>query len=266
MPDLPNPENRPPQIDFTRKPVAIGQEYPVLDDPAARIDYSRHRFPLPKITGGGKTFVWPVGIEAFSRTGSATLGIHKYLGRHYVDVHIVHLDEAHIEMEGIFPGLTSTKNMRDLIEILVAPGAKQLYMPGVFTAIQTVFTVDYDFRHPSDDMTHSINYRVGFVRTTTGAKISAKNTALYDVSSDNPGPPKNVIIGDPERSVSTTDGMSTFRAVADYVYQDPDKWNSILKLNQDNFSTYNSGSGLSQPMNPFKLAIARLPLGTTVRY
>lgn len=254
MPDLPLPANRPPLVGHSGR------------DPAARIGYERHTFPLPKITGAGLTFVWPVGIETFSRTGAATLGIHKYLGRHYVDVHIVHLDEARIELEGTFPGLTSTKNMRDLIEVLVAPGAKQLYLPGVFTAIQTVFAVDYDFRHPSDDMTHSINYRVSFVRTTTGAKLSSKSTALHDVSSENPGAPKNIIAGEPDRSVHTTDGMSTFRAVADHVYQDADKWNNLLKLNKDQFSTYNADVGINEPMNPFKLAISRLPLGTRVRY
>jgi hypothetical protein len=266
MPDLPDPRNRPPQIDFNKKPVAIGEEYPPLEDPAARIDYSRHKFPLPKITAGDLTFVWPVGIEAFSRTGAATLGIHKYLGRHYVDVHIVHLDEARIEMEGTFPGLTSTKNMRDLIEVLVAPGAKELYLPGVFTAIQSVFSVDYDFRHPADDFTHSINYRIAFVRTTTGKKVSTKNTALFDALDETPGPPKNVVIGAPDRSVTTTDGMATLRAVSDYVYQDPDKWEALVGLNKDYFSTYNTSIGMDEQVNPFKLATMRLPLGTVVRY
>jgi hypothetical protein len=266
MADLPLPANRPPQIDFEKKPPKPGELYPKLEDPAARIDYSRHRFALPKITGAGQTFVWPVGIETFARTGAATLGIHKYLGRHYVDVHIVHLDEARIELEGTFPGLTSTKNMRDLIAVLTAPGSKQLYLPGVFTNIQTVFAVDYDFRHPSDDMTHSINYRVSFVRTTTGAKVSARQQAFHQAASEIPTPPKRQMSSPSDRSVRTTAGMATLRAVADYVYQDAGKWRNLVRLNKELFTTYDPNIGVNKPISPFRLATMRLALGTRVKY
>jgi hypothetical protein len=169
-------------------------------------------------------------------------------------------------MEGLFPGLTSTKNMRDLIEVLTASGSKQLYMPGVFTNVQTVFTSDYDFRHASDDNTHSITYRVSFVRTTTGAKVGNHQMLVNSVVSESPGPPKRVVAGSPDRSIQTTDGMATFRAISDYVYSDADQWNSLLRLNRELFSTFNEDSGTSEPMPPFKLATARLPLGSKVKY
>jgi hypothetical protein len=254
MADLPNAANRPPLVGESK------------NDPAARIGYERHRFPLPKITGGGKTFVWPVGIEGFTRLGNATLGIHKYLGANHVDVHLIHLDEAHIELSGTFPGLTSTKNMRDLIEVLVAKGPKQLYLPGVFTAIQSVYAESYNFIHAEDDRTHSVSYTVSFVRTTTSGTVDSKSTAQHQTLSDTPGPPKAKVEGKPDRMAQTTDGMSTFRAVADHVYDDPDKWNSLITLNQEDFSDYNKDRGVPDPIPGYQLVIGRWELGTRVRF
>jgi hypothetical protein len=254
MADLPNAANRPPLIGEKSK------------DPAARISYERHRFPLPKITGGGKTFVWPVGIEGFTRSGNATLGIHKYLGANHVDVHQVHLDEAHIEMTGTFPGLTSTKNMRDLTEVLVAKGSKQLFLPGVFTAIQAVYCETYNFIHTEDDRTHSVAYTVSFVRTTTSGTVDSKSTAQHQTLSDIPGPPRTIVGGRPDRMAKTTDGMSTFRAVSDHVYDDADKWNSLIALNQENFSEYNKDRGVPEPIPGYQLVIGRLELGSRIRF
>jgi hypothetical protein len=260
MPDFPNVANRPPEIEFR---IRQKDGHP---DPAKRIDYSRHRFQLPKITGGGVTFVWPVGIEGFTRLGSATLGIHKYLGANHVDVHLVHLDEAHIEMTGMFPGLTSAKNMRDLITVLVAKGPKQLSLPGVFTAIQSVYCENYNFSHTEDDRTHSIAYSVSFVRTTTHGKVDAKTTGTHQTLSDTPGPPKAKVEGSPDRMAMTTDGMSTFRAVSDHVYDDPDKWGSLISLNQEDFSDYNKDRGVPEPIPSYQLVISRLELGSRIKF
>jgi hypothetical protein len=267
MADTPGPGNSPPLIDFDKPFVKKGELYPAIKDPAARLAYTRHRFPLPKITGGGKTFIWPVGIEGFTRSGDATLGIHKYLGRNYVDVHQVHLDEARIAMTGVFPGLTSTKNMRDLIEVLVAKGPKQLYLPGVFTAIQTVFAENYSMDHTEDDRTHSITYTVSFIRTTTSGKIDTKNIATEQQGSNvPPGPPKGSVGTKPMNVAVTTDGMATFRAVADYVYDDPDKWQSLIATNKKEFSTYNADRGVPEPIPPYQLVISRLELGSRIAY
>ena len=256
MADLPNAANRPPLNDQHSS-----------KDPAKRIGYERHRFPLPKITGGGTTFVWPVGIEGFTRSGNSTLGIHKYLGQNHVDVHQIHLDEAHIEMMGTFPGLTSTKNMRDLITVLTARGVKELYLPGVFTAIQSVFCETYNFAHAEDDRTHSVAYTISFVRTTTTGKVDAAQPGSSGgAGSSNPGPPKGSVSGKPMNMAVTTDGMSTFRAVSDHVYDDPDKWRSLVAANQENFSDYNKDRGVPEPISPYQLVIGRLELGTRIQF
>jgi hypothetical protein len=265
--DVPGPGNSPPLIDFNKPAPKPGDIYEPILDPAARLPYTLHRFPLPKITGAGKTFVWPVGIEGFVRAGNATLGVHRYLGANYVDVHQVHLDEARIDMSGTFPGLTSTKNMRDLIAILVARGSKQLYLPGVFTAIQTVFCQNYSFDHAEDDRTHSVVYTMSFVRTTTTGKIDTKQMATEQVGARvPPGPPQGAVGSKPMNMAVTTDGMATFRAISDYVYDDPDKWQSLVNLNKKEFSTYNQDRGVPEPIPPYQLVLSRLNLGTRIAY
>lgn len=245
-------------------PPIIGEERGTEStDTAGKLPSSKLRFQPAKITGGGKTFTWPM-TEGFSRTGSAQLGIHKYLGRHYVDVHVIHYDEAHITLQGTFAGLTSTKLMRQLIEVLVAQGNKQLSVPGVFSNIQTVYPENYEFNHAEDDRTHSIVYNVSFVRTTTGDKVDSRQTAEHDVSGI-AGAPSRGPSGMPGRAIQTTQQMATLRAISDRVYQDAEKWRALVNLNRE-LDKWNADRGVEAPIPAFHLATKRLNLGTRVRY
>jgi len=231
-------------------------------DTAARIAYGRFKYALPKIICGKKIFVWPAGTEAFRRSGNSTLGIHKYIGKNYVDVHEIHQDEAHIEMSGTFAGLTSQQNMIDLIDLLISVGPKSLYVPGVFATIQTVFCENYDFNHAADDRTHSIDYTISFVRTVTGAKITARMQAAQQQSS--PATIQNTTIAaSPDRTATVSDSMKTLREVSAVVYGDADKWRTLVTLNQDIMGNYNTNVG---NLTAFQLATQRLPNGTAVRY
>ncbi len=253
--DLPNPLNSPPQFGIREQ---IWEPNTGLD-PARRIPYSKFRFALPKIQAGKSIFVWPIGIEGFRRSGAATLGIHKYLGRNFVDVHVIHRDEAHIEMTGTFPGLTSRKNHADLINVLTAVGPKQLFLPGVFTRIQNVFCENYDFSHAADDQTHSIDYILSFVRTTTGDKVDAGVISAFATGQ----PQTSSIDNQSGRTVVVTDGARTSRAISNLVYGTPDKWQVLLDLNKDLISLYNPGLA---NMSAFELSVARLAVGTVLRF
>lgn len=262
--NIPNKLNVPPLIE--EKVVDDLQE---ISDSAARRPYSTHFFELPKIVCRKKIFVWPVGTEGFRRSGAATLGIHKYLGRGYVDVHVVHRDEARIEMSGTFPGRTSVKNMHDLIAILTMSGVKYLYVPGVFSNVQTVFVENYDFPHDREDRTHSIDYTVTFVRTVTGAKIDAKQVAMMPLEDTGPSQRLNSTVNtQSERVVIVSDSMNTFRAISSAVYGDADKWRTLVDLNLDQVQTLNSGSNGPQihEMPDYLLVTMRLPNGMRLRY
>jgi hypothetical protein len=260
--NVPGANNTPPEI-------TGAQKITLYVDPARRISYARHRHALPKIFCGGMTFIFPVGAEGFRRSGSSTLGIHKYLGRGYVDVQVIHRDEAHIELTGIFPGLTSVKNMQDCITILTMPGIKYLYVPGVFAHVQTVFVETYDFQHDPEDRTHSISYSITLVRTTTGKKVDDKAIALNDLGAN--GPTRDAganVKGLSERVVTVNDDMQTFRAVADQVYGDADKWRTLIDLNSDVIQQYNNRLvGPTYSLMPdFQLVNLRLEIGTRLRY
>jgi len=269
--NIPKALNTPPMIE---PPKIVGEEIVNQpEDTAARIlPYTAHYFQLPKIMCAGKTFVWPVGTEGFRRSGAATLGIHKYLGRGFVDVHVIHRDEARIEMNGTFPGRTGIKNMRDLIDILVMSGTKFLYVPGVFANVQTVFVENYDTSHASEDRTHSVDYSVTFVRTTTGAKVDAKQIAMLPATETGPSKSSqgfsSVVNTQSERTVAVTSSLSTLRAVSQVVYGDADKWRTLVDLNLDQIQALNSrGVGPTiQEMPDFMLVGMRLEPGTRLRY
>jgi hypothetical protein len=260
MTDLPKPDNTPPEIGTQ------GEWQPNTGmDTAARIPYSRFYYDLPKISAGKRIFVWPSGIEGLRRSGSSTLGIHKFLGRDFVSVSEVHKDEAHIEMSGTFAGRTSRNNMIDLINVLIAPGAKSLYLPGALRNVQKVYCLDYDFSHAADDMTHSFDYTITFVRTLVGPTIQARSQAasLANLSSQPRSNQSAAVKNTSERTIAVKDGNLTLRAIANSVYGDPNQWKTLLDLNANVFNTYNPQYST---VNPFQLALARLPLGTVLQY
>src|SRR5262245_51040237 len=60
----------------------------------------------PYIANGSRLFVFPVGVEAFTRRGEAQLGLHRYIGAISTDGQTINYEEARIELSGTFPGLT----------------------------------------------------------------------------------------------------------------------------------------------------------------
>lgn len=251
----PDAQHSPPEINLSPSGVAQTWRSGTGQDPAKRVPYSLMRHSLPYITAGKEIFVWPIGVEGFRHFGSAAVAIHKYLGRNYVDAHTTHRDEAHIEMTGMFAGLTSVANMRDLKTILTAVGAKNLYLPGVFSNIQVVHMENYDFSHDAEDRTHSISYSISFVRTVTGEKVSDKPlpalvpsqaSRLTGVSTES------------ERVFTLTDGAQTLRTAASVVYGDAGKWTTLLDLNANNPALGN--------LDRFGLATVRLEVGTKLRF
>jgi hypothetical protein len=238
------------------------------EDPAAIVPLAQLKFAPPSIRSANNTFVWPLGAEGFRRSGSATLGIHKYLGAANVSVQVIHLDEAHIEMNGTFPGLTSPQFMEQLLAVITADGSKDLFLPGIFSRIQRVFTESYDFTHPQDDRTHSIDYTISFVRTTIGATVPATTSKTGQTVSAQraiPGSPRATVSGglaDNPNTYVVAQNAQSLREIAGAVYGDADEWTKLVDMNKEVLDNYNPGIGLPA----FKLPTTRLPIGTKLVY
>lgn len=238
------------------------------DDPAAILPLSQLRFSPPSVRSSENVFIWPMGVEGFRRSGSATLGIHKYLGAGNVDVQVAHLDEAHLEMTGTFPGLTSKNNMAELLAVITADGAKELILPGIFSRIQKVFCENYEFSHAVDDRTHSIDYSISFVRTTVGVGVSSGDRFL---TASNPGSGTQTLSGSPRSTALTSvaqsdrvfvvaDGAQTLREISSIVYGDQTLWPQLVLLNASALDIYNPDLELGI----YQLPTVRLPIGTKV--
>lgn len=223
-------------------------------------------FAPPSIRSAQNIFTWPFGVEGFRRSGSATLGIHKYLGASNVAVQVIHMDEAHLELSGTFPGLTSMQYMENLLAVITAGGSKDLFLPGIFTRIQRVFTENYDFSHMEDDRSHSITYSVSFVRTTVGATVSAtqKAVSLATQSQTVPGSPRRTTAASVSQGRTyTVSGQSqSLREISAVVYGDGDLWQQLIDKNKTTLDQYNPGSDLLA----FQLPTMRLPVGTLIVY
>lgn len=250
---------------MTSIPVIKSHTAAKNEDPAATVAIASLRFSPPSIRSGNSQFVWPFGVEGFRRSGTATLGIHKYLGGSNVDVQVIHSDEAHIEMSGTFPGLTSQAFMEQLLAVITADGSKDLLLPGIFTRIQRVFTESYDFSHDPEDRTHSITYTISFVRTTIGSTVSStqKTVALQTENTSGPSNPRNVsaaTLAQSDRVYTVVPGAQTLREISAIVYGDQDSWTDLVDLNKDIISQYNpEGTFLA-----FQLPTVRLEIGTRI--
>jgi|SRR3972149_4305063 len=216
-------------------------------------------FQRPRLIAPGKTFTWPIGVESFRRTGNALLGIHRYIGDNHVEAQVINLDEARIEMSGTFPGRRSRDYMLALIDVLTSVGTKILYLPGVFLREQYVTSENYEFSHGGDDRTHSIDYSVTFIRGKVGEKILSRRQAT--TSSAQPSQTKRNPRR-PNRWVTVTDGMRTFRAIAQAKYGDADKWRKLVELNDDIIFVLNPKLNVLESLIP----IWRWPVGTKFRY
>ena len=103
-------------------------------------------------------------------------------------------------------------------------------------------------------------------RSSANAVLTAETYSEQRNASIPPGPPQGSVNAKPMNMAVTTDGMATFRAVSDYVYDDPDKWQTLIDVNKKEFQNYNSDRGVEEAIPPYQLVIARLELGTRVAY
>lgn len=211
----------------------------------------------PYIVNGAKMFVFPVGTEAFRRSGQATLGLHRYLFADAVDGRTIHYEEARIELTGTFPGLTSQQCMVDAIHVLTSvapPSGMVIYVPGVFDREQLVLPETWDFNHAEDDRTHSIPFTISFVRISTGKMLNdPRGTAPP------PQPVKKTVPrGSASRTFRAKDGARTFQTIALVLYNNSAQWAKLAGLNQALITK----AGLGQ----HQLPNYRWPIGTPVHY
>jgi hypothetical protein len=215
------------------------------------------RHSRPSFQSGDDIFIFPIGVEGFRRSGQALLGKHYYIGDDEVDVQVIHLDEARIEMSGTFPGTSAVDNMIELTGLIrkkTPEKGKLLFLPGIFERIQYVNVENYDFNHDPDDRTHSISYTITFIRTGIGNLIRdpfgtppLPNPA---VSTDgNKGKATH-------RRMTITAKRRTLRAVARDAYKNPRLWTRVLKLNQTRIHK------LAPKVPKHRLPYHRFPLGT----
>jgi hypothetical protein len=221
----------------------------------------------PYIVSGNVIFAFPVGVEGFTRSGSAQLGLHRYLGENAVRGNVTHREEARIELTGTFPGLSAQDLMVSCINILRSAPPKPgliLYAPGVFNAEQYVLPEQWNFTHDPEDRTHSINYTISFVRTGEGQTVKDPIGKAPDAQ---PGV-KTVPRGQPIRSFTVTDGARTLRQIAYIVYHNAEKWQELVQLNAGTLATFQRSQALNEAndLPSWKLPTYRWPIGTQFRY
>lgn len=226
------------------------------------------RHARPYLVSGNVIFVFPVGVEGFTRSGSAQLGIHRYLGENAVRGNVTHREEARIDLRGTFPGISSQKSMVNCINILrslpPAPGLI-LYAPGVFEAEQYVLPESWRFSHDPEDRSHSIEYEISFVRTGEGVTI---DDPIGEPPPEQPGV-KVDPRGKPTRIFTVTSGAQTLRAIAAIVYNNPASWQRLVTLNQGDLALLQRSIGIQNSLAGLpthKLPTHRFEIGTKFRY
>lgn len=233
----------------------------------AREDTARYVVPLgaflrPRLyIVDGEEFVWPLGTEGITVSGAATVAEHKYIGGNALVVDVTHLDASRIEMSGMFPGLTSTANVRALRRLCRLPNPsdyKRLEVPGVFSQAQRIVAENWDFTRVEDDP-HAWTYRVSLIVVGTN-QIPTKNvggtTTLIGQTPSN----LKTMRGEPAHVVTVKQGAQTLKAVAFQAYGDASKWKIIYMANRD---------VIQQALGDVPLvaaAVARLPVGIKLKY
>lgn len=221
--------------------------------------------PRPYLVAGNSIFVFPVGVEGFTRSGQATLGTHKYIGDNAIDGVTTHYEEARITLVGTFPGLTAQQTMVDCVNILRALHPENgitLYAAGVFDKEQYVLPETWEFTHDKDDRTHSIDYTITFVRIGEGGTVRDAHgqTPADNISGNTKGKPNRIF--------TAKDGVQTLRAVAAVVYGDSTKWTQIVSLNAGQFASWQKENGPNAiyELPSYQIPTYRWPNGTQFRY
>jgi hypothetical protein len=213
------------------------------------------------LTSGQLSFEWPLGVEGVRISGSPTLAEHRYIGDNDVVLQVTHADDQRIVLTGMFPGLTGTQNMTDLLAVIRADQpklGKVLRLPHiVFPQEIYVAIADYDFDHPEDDRNNSWTYTVTFRRTGLGKYVPRPRSISSPV---NPHTRRGAAKprGKSSRIFTVHAGANTLRAVAQLVYGNPNRWADIYNLNKKTLKK------LNVPLH--MIATKRLPLGMKLNY
>lgn len=219
------------------------------------------KFPRPWISAGGLKFTWPVGAESFRVNGTALLALHRYIGSNTAEAHVIQFNEGHIELSGTLPGLTSPSKMGTLQDVCMSRNKKQLSLPGILPKVQYVVIESYEFSHDEGDRTNSIAYTISMVRTGNTGKAAAGGTGSSSAKSVPSNPKKSP--SKSSRIFTVTQGVDTFRLVADRVYGSVDLWAKLVQLNQSKLIDNNPKlKGLA----PYALPYYRWPVGTKIAY
>lgn len=226
-------------------------------DPAKYVvERARFERPVIQIPPNGPKFEFPVGVEGITVAGQVGAATHRYLGDNATVMQVTHRDARTIELSGIFPGITGSSNMQDLLEVItaVAPrGYWNLTLPSsIFPRVQQVVVMDYSFDHPQEDRDDNWFYSISLARTGTGAKVK-KST-----KTKSPSNPTSSVKGKSPRIFTTTAGARTLRAVAQNVYKDATRWTEILNKN------YKTLAALNTPL--VQMQTKQLPLGMKLNY
>jgi hypothetical protein len=227
-----------------------------LDDSAAYIlqpdaDFDR---PYLAIPGTPRAFVWPLGVEGFELSGNTALGIHKYLGELELDVSVVHKDETHIRLSGIFPGWTSVENMNALRAIYDADTperGKILHLPGILPELQYVTGENFTFTHADDDRTQDITYNISFVKS--GSRPYRKGERPHK-----PAPVRKPPRGSGKRYYRVNSKHRSLRNIAYVLFHNSRRWTELFTLNHAFFDKNHIPS--------HQIPDYKLPLGFRVRY
>lgn len=244
-------------------------KYANADTALRLVDDGGLKFARPWIMAGGLKFTWPVGTEGFRVSGTALLALHRYIGANTADAHVIHFNEGRIEISGTLPGLTSPGNMVSLQDVCMARNKKQLSLPGILPKVQFVVIENYDFSHDEGDRTSSITYSIVMVRTgNTGSSKAATGVSATTLSasqsvSSAPTTPQRAPTSQSSRTFSVTQGVDTFRAVADRVYGDVNLWTKLVDLNRTKLIDNNPKL---KNVTTYQLPYYRWPVGTKIAY
>jgi hypothetical protein len=249
-----------PQHNKAKPPLApsvrhVGQRTRFVSDSAAYIlepdaDFSR---PYLAIPGTPRAFIWPLGVEGFELAGNTQLGIHRYLGELELDVSIVHKDEMHIRLSGMFPGWTSVENMNALRAIYDADTperGKILHLPGILPELQYVTGETFTFTHADDDRSQDIVYNISFVKS--GSRPYKKGERIK------PSPIKGTPKGVGRKFFTVNSKYNTLRKIALHLFKNGARWTELYNMNAKWFN--------SRDIPSHKIPDYRLPNGLKIRY
>lgn len=182
---------------------------------------------------GGRSFVWPLGVEGFSLSIEPQLGIHHFIGDNAVKVDVMHKGEERVTLNGSFPGDTSTDAFQALREAVYADTpvlGKVLYVPHVFTYTQRVVIANARFDHAEDDFSKDLNYSIDFVRTGLTNKVA--EPSLQQPIAQGRSAPK----GGSSRKFTVNSKYNTLRKIAALKLKNANRWDDIYKKNTKLFT------------------------------